>query len=90
MGKKVLEVGVGAGTDFLQFVGRREGLGIDLTEKRKNSEERLNSTGLKPRNSGLHAEKFLSDNILIFYSWGVIHHAEDMEKVFSGFTVLSK
>lgn len=78
-GKKMLEVGVGAGTDFLQWVrGGAIAHGIDLTQKAiDHVEHRLSLYGLK-------AEEFkvadcenlpYSDNYFdVVYSWGVIHH----------------
>ena len=87
-GKKVLEVGVGAGTDFLQFAraGARV-YGVDLTQEAvDNVRERLKLYGLRAeRLECRNAEHlpFESDSFDLVYSWGVIHHAADMEKVFS-------
>src|SRR5205814_5363649 len=52
----------------------------------KNTKERLNLYGLKAEELRVcNAEKIsYPDNTFdLVYSWGVIHHAEDMEKVFS-------
>jgi ubiquinone/menaquinone biosynthesis C-methylase UbiE len=86
-GKKVLEIGVGAGTDFLQFA--RAGArvhGVDLTD------EAISNVGHRLQEYGLAAEDlrrcnaeelpYENDTFDLAYSWGVIHHAENMEKVF--------
>jgi ubiquinone/menaquinone biosynthesis C-methylase UbiE len=87
-GKKVLEVGVGAGTDFLQFA--RAGArvhGVDLTnEAIENVRHRLALYGLEAEDlRQVNAEQIPhpSNSFDLVYSWGVIHHAENMEKVFS-------
>lgn len=86
-GKKMLEVGVGAGTDFINWV--RNGAkahGIDLTPQAiEHVRHRLNLEDLE-------AEEFkvadcenlpYSDNTFEFvYSWGVIHHTPDTPKAF--------
>jgi len=86
-GKKMLEVGVGAGTDFLQFV--RAGAcahGVDLTnEAIENTGKRLDEYGLKAHDLRVcNAEQLpYPDNTFdLVYSWGVIHHAENTEQVF--------
>jgi SAM-dependent methyltransferase len=82
-GKKLLEVGVGAGTDFLQWV--RAGAiayGIDLTDEAiANTTHRLSLHGLKAQELRVADGQTLpyTDNFFdIVYSWGVIHHAPDM------------
>jgi SAM-dependent methyltransferase len=82
-GKKVLEVGVGAGTDFVQWV--RSGArahGIDLTEEAvKNTQERLALEGLAAQELQVADAEWLPyhDNSFdLAYSWGVIHHSPDM------------
>ena len=87
-GKKLLEVGVGAGTDFLQWV--RAGAiatGIDLTN------EAIDHVAHRLSLYGLEAEKMLvadSENLPfsensfdVVYSWGVIHHTPDTPKAMS-------
>lgn len=80
--KKVLEVGIGAGTDFIQWV--RSGCiayGIDLTEEAlKNTQIRLNFENLKAESLSVadaEAIPFTSDKFDLVYSWGVIHHSKD-------------
>jgi ubiquinone/menaquinone biosynthesis C-methylase UbiE len=87
-GKDVLEVGVGAGTDFLQFV--RSGArahGVDLTDEAlANVEHRLTTYGLKAadlRRCNAEQLPYPPDTFDLVYSWGVIHHAEDMFRVFA-------
>jgi len=83
--KSVLEVGVGAGTDFINWV--RNGAiscGIDLTNeaienvKHRLSLENLKATTLKVAD----AEKlpFDDNKFDLVYSWGVIHHSPDTPK----------
>ena len=85
-GKKVLEVGFGAGTDFIQWL--RAGAlvsGIDLTEEAlENVRQRIHTYGLPaPENlrigdaENLPFESNLSD---VGYSFGVLHHTPDTEK----------
>lgn len=84
-GKKVLEVGVGAGTDFMQWV--RSGAvayGIDLTQ------EAIDHVVARLALYNLHAQEVkvadaeqlpYEDNFFdLVYSWGVIHHSPDMEQ----------
>lgn len=84
-GKKVLEVGVGAGTDFLQWV--RAGAhcyGIDLTEEAvAHVNNRLALHGLQAVEVLVGDAERLAypDNMFdLIYSWGVIHHSPDTHK----------
>jgi len=86
-GKKILEVGVGAGTDFLQWA--RAGTlchGIDLTEEAVNHvRQRLALNNLQAQEIQVaDAEKIPYENNLfdLVYSWGVIHHSPNTEKCF--------
>jgi ubiquinone/menaquinone biosynthesis C-methylase UbiE len=86
-GKDILEVGVGAGTDFSQFVKRgANGYGVDLTEEAiANTSRRLEVYGLSAeelRVCNAETLPFEDDKFDLVYSWGVIHHAEHMEAVF--------
>ncbi len=83
--KKVLEVGVGMGTDFIQFC--RAGAkthGIDLTDQSiKIVGERLCLEGLEANIQKMNAEviPFESNFFDLVYSFGVIHHAENPQKI---------
>lgn len=86
-GKKLLEVGVGAGTDFLQWV--RSGAiayGVDLTPQAiAHVEHRLSLYGLSAQEFKVaDAENlpFENDFFDLVYSWGVIHHTPDTPKAF--------
>jgi SAM-dependent methyltransferase len=82
-GKRVLEVGVGAGTDFIQWL--RAGAvasGIDLTEVAiEHVRHRIEVYGLpQPESLGVaDAENlpFESDTFDLGYSFGVLHHSPD-------------
>jgi len=84
-GKKVLEVGVGAGTDFLQWV--RAGAlahGIDLTEEAiAHVQHRLmlyNLTAQDIRVGDAENIPHASNQFDLVYSWGVIHHSPNTFK----------
>lgn len=82
-GRDVLEVGVGAGTDFVQWVraGARA-TGVDLTPAGVAlTEERLALEGLKARVLVADAERlpFADASFDIVYSYGVLHHSPNTE-----------
>jgi ubiquinone/menaquinone biosynthesis C-methylase UbiE len=84
-GEKILEVGVGAGTDFLQWV--RAGCrayGIDLTEEAiENVRHRLEVYGFTAeeiRTADCENLPYEDNTFDLVYSWGVIHHTPDTEK----------
>ncbi len=78
-GKTILEVGVGAGTDHLQWA--RAGCrcyGVDLTDNAiETTRARLALYGLSSELRRVDAETlpFPSATFDIVYSWGVIHHS---------------
>jgi len=84
-GKKVLEIGVGAGTDHLQWA--QAGLdcyGVDLTDAAiQTTQKHLELYGLKSNLQRIDAEKLpFDDNTFdVVYSWGVIHHSEKPELI---------
>lgn len=87
-GKKVLEVGIGAGTDFVQWV--RAGAlvyGVDLTvEAITHTRCRLELEGLQARDLRQADAEHLDypdDSFDLVYSWGVIHHTPDPFKALS-------
>jgi SAM-dependent methyltransferase len=80
-GKRVLEVGVGAGTDFVNWVRRGAvATGVDLTEAGVAlTRERLALEGLSADVRVADAEQLPFDDASfdIVYSWGVLHHSPD-------------
>lgn len=83
--KKVLEVGLGAGTDFINWIRNgAQASGIDLTpESISHVKHRLELEGLKA--DGLYVgdcEELPFENEVfdIVYSWGVIHHTPNTIK----------
>ena len=84
-GKTVLEVGVGAGTDHLQWARAGcECFGVDLTDAGiETTRRRLSCYGFQSRLQRLDAERlpYPDATFDIVYSWGVIHHAEKPEQI---------
>jgi ubiquinone/menaquinone biosynthesis C-methylase UbiE len=84
-GKKVLEVGVGAGTDHLQWArAGADCYGVDLTDTAvKLTQQRLKVYGLHSQVQRLDAEQlpFQGETFDLVYSWGVIHHSEKPERM---------
>ena len=93
--KKVLEVGVGAGTDFMQWIrsGARA-YGIDLTEEAiSNVRHRLQTYELTAEEIiQADAEKlpYENESFDLVYSWGVIHHSPDTEQCFKEIVRVTK
>lgn len=83
--KKILEIGVGVGTDHLQWA--RAGAhcyGVDLTEAAiEITSVRLSLYGLKSDLQRVDAEilPYADDTFDLVYSWGVIHHSTDPELI---------
>lgn len=84
-GKRVLEVGVGAGTDHLQFARAGCDLyGVDLTDEAIETATRhLAVYGLSSNLQQNDAESlpFDDDFFDVVYSWGVIHHSTHPERI---------
>ncbi len=84
-GRRILEVGVGAGTDHLQFA--RAGAlchGVDLTDAAiRTTTAHLAAHGLASLLQRIDAERLPFDDAFfdLVYSWGVIHHAEHPERI---------
>lgn len=84
-GKKVLEVGVGAGTDFLQWARAGAKItGVDLTEQAcEHVRRRLELYGFTADDILVADSENLpfDDNSFdLVWSWGVIHHTPNTEK----------
>jgi ubiquinone/menaquinone biosynthesis C-methylase UbiE len=84
-GKTVLEVGVGAGTDHVQWA--RAGAkcyGVDLTQKAiDTTQAHLSLHGLQSSLHRIDAETLAFPNNFfdVVYSWGVIHHSANPEQI---------
>ncbi len=80
--KKILEVGIGAGTDFLQWVraGARA-YGIDLTDEAvEHVRKRLDIYGLTAEEikvADIENLSYQDNSFDLVYSYGVIHHSPD-------------
>jgi ubiquinone/menaquinone biosynthesis C-methylase UbiE len=86
-GRRVLEIGVGLGTDFVRFARAGATLsGIDLTEASIDLvRRRLELEGLVPDLQIADAEAlpFPEESFDLVYSWGVLHHVPDTERAVS-------
>lgn len=84
-GKKLLEVGVGAGTDHLQWArASADCHGVDLTDAAIETTRRhLAHYGLTSNLQRVDAETlpFSNESFDVVYSWGVIHHSEYPERI---------
>ncbi len=83
-GRRVLEIGVGTGTDFLQWArSGANAVGVDLTRRGiELTRARLAREGLaRPLCSG-DAENlpFPGATFDLVYSWGVLHHTPDTKR----------
>jgi len=78
--KRILEVGVGAGTDHLQWArAGAECYGVDLTDEAiETTQRRLETYKFHSNLKRINAEVLpFEDNFFdVVYSWGVIHHTE--------------
>ncbi|MGZ8842234.1 MAG: class I SAM-dependent methyltransferase [Pyrinomonadaceae bacterium] len=82
--KRVLEIGVGAGTDFINWVRHgADATGVDLTEQGVSlTQERLSLEELTAIVEVADAEElpFPDESFDIIYSYGVLHHSPDTAK----------
>jgi ubiquinone/menaquinone biosynthesis C-methylase UbiE len=85
-GKRVLEIGVGLGTDHLQLArAGAELTGIDLTRRCVDlTNRRLEQEGFRADVEEMDAERlaFPDDSFDAVYSFGVLHHIPSMEAAF--------
>lgn len=83
-GKRVLEIGVGMGNDFLHWVrAGAQASGVDLTERAvRITQQRLAAEGLTADVRVADAESLPYDDATfdIVYSWGVLHHTPNTAK----------
>jgi ubiquinone/menaquinone biosynthesis C-methylase UbiE len=82
-GKKVLEVGVGLGTDILQFArAGSEVYGIDLTARAiELTKQRFEYEGLSGhfQQASFNEIPFAEGTFDVVYSFGVLHHSPDTQ-----------
>lgn len=88
-GKRTLEIGVGAGSDFIRWCRHAEhASGVDLTEAAITlTGERLALDGISParyslRTADAEALPFEDGAFDIVYSWGVLHHTPDTQQAY--------
>lgn len=85
-GQRVLEIGVGLGTDHLQFARAGATMsGIDLTSRCVDlTQRRVKQEGLDSDLRVMDAEHldFADDSFDVIYSFGVLHHTASAEKAF--------
>lgn len=88
-GKKILEIGIGAGADFQRWCNyASHATGVDLTEAAVSlTRERLELNSIPPEKYHLQtadAENlpFDDDSFDLVYSWGVLHHTPDTRRAF--------
>ena len=89
-GKRVLEIGVGGGVDFSNFVqAGAQASGVDLTEAALgHARSQLALVGADPDTYSLDqadAEQlpFPDQKFDLVYSWGVLHHTPDTQAAFA-------
>ena len=87
-GKRVLEVGVGMGADYLEWLkaGAEDAYGIDFTPRGvAHTQRRCELNGYTPKVSVGDAENlpFPDNSFDLVYSWGVVHHSPNTPKCFS-------
>ena len=83
----ILEVGVGAGTDFVQWAkAGAKAHGIDLTDKSiHNTRAALEASGLtceELKKGDAEHIPYNDNKFDLVYSWGVIHHSPDIQCAF--------
>lgn len=83
-GKRVLEIGVGMGSDLLRWArAGADVTGVDLTERAVAlTSRRLDEAGLggDVRVADAEALPFESETFDVVYSWGVLHHSPNPQR----------
>ena len=83
-GKRVLEIGVGLGADYLEWLKAGAiATGIDLSPfSIEQARRRCETAGYRPDLQVCDAEKltFGSDTFDVVYSYGVMHHSVDVQR----------
>lgn len=95
--KKVLEIGVGAGVDFVNWLRNgAHAVGVDLTEaainitRKRVQENRIHANMYSLRTADAENLPFADNEFDIVYSWGVLHHTPDTVHAFhEAYRVLS-
>lgn len=82
-GRRVLEIGVGMGADFVRWArAGADVVGVDLTERAVSlTQERLAAEGLhgEVRVADAEALPFEDASFDVVWSWGVLHHTPDAD-----------
>lgn len=88
-GKTVLEIGVGAGTDFQNWCNfASHATGVDLTDTAiALTSEHLSVNAISPsrytlRRADAENLPFADNSFDLVYSWGVLHHTPDTHRAF--------
>jgi SAM-dependent methyltransferase len=83
-GKRVLEVGVGMGSDFVRWLrSGAQASGVDLTRRAVAiAQDRITKEGLAGdiREADAETLPFNDDEFDIVYSWGVLHHTPNTQQ----------
>jgi ubiquinone/menaquinone biosynthesis C-methylase UbiE len=83
-GKAVLEIGVGMGADYLEWLkAGAQASGVDLSEiSLQRARQRCELAGFKPDLRVADAEHlpFPDDSFDVVYSYGVMHHSPDTQR----------
>jgi ubiquinone/menaquinone biosynthesis C-methylase UbiE len=83
-GKRVLEIGVGMGADYLEWLrAGAQATGIDLSRTSvENARQRCEQAGFVPdlRVSDAEQMAFADDSFDLVYSYGVMHHSPDTQQ----------
>lgn len=86
-GRRVLEVGVGMGADYLEWLRHgAHAVGVDFTPRAiAHTSRRCALAGQRARLAVTDGERlpFPDETFDIYYSWGVAHHSPDTAAVFA-------